>query len=209
MVDDKIKADDITPVVIENDKKYTFENLNKTKAIIAIIICVLLIIIAFLLKKPHVELIGDKVEKISYKSEFIDSGIVVKYYGKDITNKVVTIADINTSELGKYKIIYKIPYALGTYTYKRKAVVVDDMAPEITLTGDEEFKLSYNKGYNEPGYKATDNHDGDISDKVEIYEEIVNDDETDWHYKVSDTSGNSQEKIRKVYKVDEVKPVIE
>ena len=195
---------DLTPVII-----YKVDKINKTKVIGAILVFILIILACIIFKKPSVKLIGDKVEKISYKSEFVDSGLTVNYHGKDITSQVVLSSNINTNEIGEYEIKYKIPYMFGTYTYKRKALVVDDIAPEIILEGKEEDKISYNKEYKEPGYKAIDNYDGDITDKVQTYEETVNDGEKDMHYKVEDSSGNVKEKVRKIYIIDGVKPTIE
>ena len=204
MAKDNMNPKDLTPVII-----YKAAHLNKTKIIGALIIFVLVIMLFFLLKKPSVKLIGDKIEKVSYKSEFIDEGLTVKYFGKDITNQVVLSTNINTDELGEYEVKYKIPYIFGTYIYIRKATVVDDMAPEIILEGDQEYKISYNKKYNEPGYKAIDNYDGDITEKVEIILKVVNEGETDIYYKVTDSSGNVQEKKRQIYIIDGVKPTID
>ena len=204
MIKDNLNQKDLTPVVI-----YKTVHLNKTKVIGIFVALILILLLFFLLKKPSVTLIGDKVEKISYKSEFIDNGVTVKYHGKDITSKVVLSTNINTNELGEYEISYKIPYIFGTYTYKRKANVVDDMAPEIILEGEAEYKISYNKKYKEPGYKAIDNYDGDITERVTITPKIVNDGETDIYYKVTDSSGNVQEKKRQIYIVDGVKPILE
>ena len=208
MVQDRYNPNKLAPMVI----KKIHDNSMKldTKKIIIIIISIIVIFLMWLLlKKPSVTLIGDKVEKVSYKSEFIDSGIKAKYHGKDVTNTVVSSNNINTEELGEYEIEYKIPYMFGTYTYKRKAIVIDDKAPEITLEGDEECKVSLGKEFEEPGYKAIDNYDGDVTDKVEVTEEQINDEEKNIHYKVTDSSGNTQEKNRKVIYVDNVKPVIE
>lgn len=204
MQNDGLNENDLTPTII-----YKAEHINKNKVIGAIVVLILLIMVLFLLKKPSVTLIGDRVEKVSYRSEFVDSGITVKYFGKDITNKVVLSTNINTNELGEYEVKYKIPYILGTYTYKRKAIVIDDIAPEIVLEGGEEFKASYNKKYEEPGFKAIDNHDGDLTESVKFSFKIVNDGETDIIYKVTDASGNYQEKIRKVFLVDDIKPTID
>lgn len=207
MTRDGLKKEELFPI-ITGSAKDNFKKLNKSKLFIAIILILILILIFYVFKTPTVTLIGDRIEKIPYKSEFIDNGIIVKYHGKDITNTVVMSNNINTNELGEYKISYQIPYLFGTYTYNRKAIVIDNIAPEIALEGGEEYKLSYNKNYEEIGYKATDNHDGDITNKVEMWQEDVNDGEFDIHYKVSDESGNVQEKIRKIYKVDNVKPTI-
>lgn len=204
MPNDGLNQTDLAPTII-----YKAEHINKNKVISAIIIFILLMMAAMLFHKPSVTLIGDKVEKISYKSEFIDSGVKVKYYGKDITNKAVISTNINTNELGEYEVKYKIPYIFGTYTYTRKAIVVDNMAPEIILEGDEEYKVSYNQKYKEPGYKATDNYDGNLTENVKVSYKVINDGETDAIYKVTDSSGNVKEKVRKIYLVDDVKPTIE
>ena len=204
MSSDGLNEKDLTPTII-----YEVNHINKYKVIGTIIVLALIVMVCFLFRKPSVTLNGDKVEKVSYKSEFIDSGLTVKYYGKDITNQVVLSTNINTDELGEYEVKYKIPYILGTYVYKRKAIVVDNTAPEIILDGGEEFKVSYNKKYKEPGYKAIDNYDGDVTGNVKISFKIINDGETDVIYKVTDTAGNKQEKTRKIYLVDDIKPTIE
>ena len=51
--------------------------------------------------------------------------------------------------------------------------------------------------------------DGDITDKVETSKEEISDDEFHIIYKVEDTSGNKQEKTRRIFYVDDIKPVIE
>ena len=208
MVRDVYRPNRFTPMIIKQKHNY-IKHIDKKKIIIAIIICVILIIGWIILKKPSVTLIGDKIEKVAYKSEFIDSGVKVNYHGQDITNKVIASNNIDTNKLGEYKIEYKIPYMFGTYTYTRKALVVDNMPPEITLEAGEECKVSIGKEYEEPGYKAVDNYDGEITDKVEVSKEQISDDEIHVHYKVTDSSGNIQEKTRKVVFVDNVKPVIE
>ena len=198
MLKDGLKKEELFPVLAENQDS-NFKHLNKIKIIGILLIIPIIVLLFYIFKKPSVTLVGEKIEKISYKSAFIDSGITVKYHGQDITNKVVMSNNINTSELGEYTITYKIPYILGTYTYKRNAIVIDDMPPEITLRGDEEYKILRHKEYEEPGFKAIDNHDGDITDKVETWQEEINEDEMNIHYKVSDQTGNTQEKTRKVY----------
>lgn len=208
MVRDGFNKSDLTPMVL-NKMPNNFRHINKHKVIIAIAILIPILIAWILFEKPSVTLIGDKDEKIPYRSEFIDSGITVKYHGKDITDTVVETNNINTNELGEYKIEYKIPYMFGIYTYTRKAIVVDNMPPEITLQGDEECKVSFGSEFKEPGYKAIDNHDGDVTDKVEVSKEEISETEMHLHYKVTDSSGNTQEKIRRVFYVDNVKPVIE
>lgn len=205
MVREGFDSSNLVPIVYEsNFKKY----INKI-IIVIIIIFLLLLLLYFIFKRPTIIFNGDKIEKISYQNEFIDSGITVKYHGKDITDKVTSSNNVDTSKLGEYKIIYEIPYTFGTYTYTRKVMVVDDISPELILQGDQEYKLSYKKDYQEPGYQAIDNCDGDITDKVEITTNQISDTEMELNYKVEDSSGNKQEITRKVIIVDDIKPDME
>ena len=59
-----------------------------------------------------------------------------------------------------------------TYSYTdvltRTVEVVDKESPVITLTGDNEVLVCPGKEYEELGYKAEDNLDGDITNKVNI-----------------------------------------
>ena len=208
MVRDPSKPKELLPIITQKNTNDS-NVLGRKRLIIIAIILVILFMVWIIFKKPSVTLIGDKVEKVPYKSEFIDSGLTARYHGKDITSSVITSNNINTNELGEYKIEYKIPYMFGTYVYTRKAIVVDDKEPEITLEGDEDCKISYGSEFEEPGYKAIDNYDGDITDKVEISKEEIKEDEIHIHYKLTDSSGNTKEKIRRVFLVDNIKPVIE
>ena len=162
--------------------------------------------ITFLLEKPELQLNKDILIQLDSK----DVNIIPKttYHFHDITDKVEVVGKINLNKVGEYKINYKIPTIFGEYTKYQEVRVIDTISPEIVLNGKEECNLSYSKEYKEPGYKATDQHDGDLTKKVQIEKRVVNDQETDIAYKVSDSSGNVTEKIRKIYIIDDVAPVI-
>ena len=88
MVQDRHNPNKLAPMVIKKMHDNSIK-LGSKKIIIIIISIIVIFFMWLLLKKPSVTLIGDKVEKVSYKSEFIDSGIKAKYHGKDVTNTVV------------------------------------------------------------------------------------------------------------------------
>ena len=76
---------------------------------------------------------------------------------------------------------------------------IDTSAPVIELKGNQEVFLKPNTKYKEPGYIATDDQDGDITDKVEITREKVADKHYAVHYVVTDSAGNKSEVVtRKV-----------
>ncbi len=76
----------------------------------------------------------------------------------------------------------------------------DDKAPVITLIGDATIKLKVGETYKEPGAKATDDKDGDITSKI-ITTGSVNTNTPGTYtitYTVSDSSGNTTTVTRKV-----------
>ena len=79
--------------------------------------------------------------------------------------------------------------------------VVDKVKPVITLTGDLERTICPSTQYEEEGYSAADDYDGDITENVKI----VNSEEG-ITYEVSDSSGNTQSVFRKITKFDDEAP---
>lgn len=81
----------------------------------------------------------------------------------------------------------------------RKIKVVDNEKPQITLEG-EDVALEYGSGYVEPGFKATDNYDGDLTKKVAIKNTINNKKAGIYKvtYSVKDSSGNKFSTSRNV-----------
>ncbi len=77
---------------------------------------------------------------------------------------------------------------------------IDEEKPQITLQGYQNTVLMLNEPYVEPGYKAVDNIDGDLTDKV-VVEGSVNTAVPGTYsikYRVSDAVGNTAEVIRTV-----------
>lgn len=124
----------------------------------------------------------------SYK----EAGYNANFLWKDIGNRVEINNNVNTSKLGTYYVYYHVHYLWFDEVLKRKVVVVDRNSPVIELVGDT--SVSYNVGdqYKELGYKAVDNYDGDVTDKVET-ESNVNFNKAGTYYiryTVRDGSGN-------------------
>ncbi|MFA6327534.1 MAG: immunoglobulin-like domain-containing protein, partial [Bacilli bacterium] len=78
--------------------------------------------------------------------------------------------------------------------------IKDQEKPTLNLIGDSEIDLIQNTSYVELGATATDNIDGDISDKIIIIENINNSVLGTYFvsYSVSDSSGNKKTDTRKV-----------
>ena len=75
----------------------------------------------------------------------------------------------------------------------------DHTKPEIVLKGSTTMYLNIGAKYQEPGYTAIDNCDGDISDKVEVTGEVGSTAGTyQLTYKVSDNNNNQVEATRTI-----------
>ena len=124
--------------------------------------------------------------------EGIDPGIPVRTEG--------TVED---GRLGKHTITYSAQLRSLRASASRLVRVVDTQCPVITLTPDDPEDLLPGKPYKEAGYTATDNFDGDITDRVirEETEGLVT-------YSVLDSSGNPAYAEREIPVVDRTPPVI-
>lgn len=87
-------------------------------------------------------------------------------YDGDITDKVIrTVFD--------GIVTYSVKDNSGNETIITREIFYDDpIAPEIQLIGDSEIKIYEDEKYTEKGATATDNCDGDITDKIKISGEV-------------------------------------
>lgn len=122
---------------------------------------------------------------------------------KEVSKQVKITGKVNNKKLGNYTIKYEI--SNGIFHCQKKIIVhvVDEESPTLELVGEEEITVCPKKEYEEPGYQAQDNYDGDITDKV-IIEKLEN--EID--YTITDSSGNITKKKRIIHKEDKTSPVL-
>lgn len=196
-----------TKIIVHN--KHNNEK-NKNKKIFIIIIAIILIGIAsiYFFKIPFVKYQGNKTETVEYGKNYEDKGIKVYVRFKNISNQVVIENNVDLSKLGEYNIIYKVPY-LGKYkTYTRTVNVVDTEAPKIELKGDTNYQLQYGKEYEEPGFIAIDNYDGDVTKNVTVTKVEKDSNNYEEHYVVTDSAGNKADVVRNISIVDTTPPVI-
>lgn len=119
-------------------------------------------------KIPIIKYQGQNIETVEYGTTYEDKGIKVYARFKNISDQVIVENNVNLNQLGDYNITYKVPF-LGKYkTYTRTVKVVDTEAPKIELKGDSNYKLQYGKNYEEPGFTAIDNYDGDVTNNVTV-----------------------------------------
>ena len=182
---------------------------KKFLKIFAIILGVFIIVfgVTFLLEQPQLE-ITEQIYNIEAK---VDNHLTMPkttYHFMDITDKVEFAGTVDYTKIGQYEIEYKVPTIFGTYTKKQTINVVDTTPPEINLEGEEEYKQSYSKEYQEPGYTAIDIYDENLTQSVQVTQEQISETQINITYTVTDGSGNTTTKVRKVYIVDDIAPVI-
>jgi len=184
--------------------------MNKNKILVllfTIIVFITGIIINFDHKKLIFKLKGNNIVKLELNEEYEDSGFVLKLCHNKKCEKLeddyVSIKEnVDISKVGTYDVYYKLKY-IGDLVLKRKIEVVDTTNPVIELIGDNEVVICPNSIYEENGFVATDNYDGDITSNVKV-EKV----EDGYRYSVSDSSNNIVEVFRKIKYEDIIKPEI-
>lgn len=110
---------------------------------------------------------------------------------------------VDTSKVGTYSIQYSFQYRGKTYKKLRKVIVKEEEAPLIVLNGDMQVYLCPNQIYEEQGYEAKDNYDGDLTSRVEIIKK-----NNWWLYQVKDSSNNLFQITREFIHEDKEAPHI-
>ena len=126
-------------------------------------------------------------------------GRLINRKGKEI--KCTIDRNVDATKTGSYEIKVTAQYGKKTATPTIKVEVRDKKAPEITLNGDAEMTVEAGSEFSDPGYTATDNCDGDITDSVKVSGDKVDKDKAGKYtvtYEVSDSSGNKATATRVV-----------
>lgn len=114
------------------------------------------------------------------------TGTLLWKEGIPLENPDIRISgEVNPRVLGRYEVDYRLDF-LGCHAQARRRVtVVDTQCPVITLKEDPQDTPLRPGAYLEPGFTATDNYDGDITDRVICQQEkgVI-------RYAVVDSSGN-------------------
>lgn len=185
---------------------------KKTIGIIAGIggtLVLIVAIITFILLNFFVEIeLKQEQSTLEYGQEYKEEapkayvkGKLLFKKGKEIPCKQTGKVDQKT--VGKYEITYEAKKFIWEDRKKQTIEVVDTIAPEIVLNEIEGHYTLPNAEYEEEGFQATDNYDGDITDKVvrEIKDGKV-------YYSVKDSSGNAAEAVREILYNDPEGPVL-
>ena len=169
--------------------------LNKSGRVLVVVIGILLIVITilFVIPKKAFQVVLDK-DTFSL-GQNLEGNFKATNKKEDITANV-TFEGYDANKIGKQKV---------TFLWKDKKVVItikvqDQEAPVITLKGSPNMVISINEPFEDPGYEAKDNYDGDLTKEVKISGsvDIKKEGEYILTYSVKDNSGNKTIEKRNV-----------
>lgn len=135
-----------------------------------IIFVIFLVWFLFIDKNIYIKLNGDSIKNIDVFTEYEELGARAYYKSRLLSGKEITNININsevdTNKIGKYKVYYEVNYNKQHKVISRIVNVIDNEKPIIESM--DKINICPNKKLenNNYEYKATDNYDGDITDKV-------------------------------------------
>ncbi len=168
---------------------------------------IVLIACIVIFAKPKLVLKGADVMEIEVFGDFSDPGCKASFLFFNLSNKIVCQDNPSTSKVGEYEQEYRLSHFGREYAIYRTFRIVDKTPPAIQLHGDLEMTLSSIDFFEEQGYAAFDNYDGDLTSAVTASREY--DESTSTciiTYTVADSSGNAAHAQRRVSVQDVVPP---
>lgn len=151
--------------------------------------------------KPVITLTGEKSQNLCPNLEYIEEGYTaIDNYDNDITDKVKIKKE-------NEKITYTVTDSSGnTSSVVRNTNRIDKESPKITLKGATNYYITVGTKYEDPGYSANDNCEGDLTEKVKVEGSIDINTAGRYNitYKVEDSKKNSATVTRIVTVSNEV-----
>ena len=146
--------------------------------------------------QPYFCLKGKTQLQISYQDEYQELGYIARTMFVNQKDQVqIKKVKISQNE-------YQIQYTFQNLQLKRNIKVVDDVKPEIKIVGEPELVLLEGEAYQELGYQAIDEIDGDLTKQVEIKKQKLQNKDYQIIYAVEDHAHNKTQCIRKVKVVE-------
>ena len=190
----------------------TLQYINKRKKnviyrnILIYLVIALILLVINNYSYPELKLLGKKEINLSLNEKYIDPGYKIVPNNKKY--KVVIDNNIDENKTGSYEVKYSLQVKNKIINKVRKVNVIDNISPKITLKGSNNIKLYESSDYEEPGFIAFDNYDGDITKNV-IVQNDIKEEIGDYKitYIVEDSSGNKTMVTRNVKILDKEKNI--
>ena len=154
-----------------------------------------------------VTLVGEQEVFLEFGETFSEPGATAQFWTTDGSEKqyvdVRVKGEVDEEKVGTYELVYSASHKGVSDKQIRKVHVTDSVFPQITLKGDPTRLTPYGEQYQEEGFTATDNYDGDLTDRV-----IRHETDKTVTYTVTDTAGNTTTVTREIKYGDSVEPEI-
>ena len=165
---------------------------------------------------PVITLKGEQSVTIKVGENYEDAGATANDdVDGDITQSIEITGMIITGAPGVYTLTFNVKDNSGNAATPvvRTVRVVDEVAPVITLKGEQSVTIKVGENYEDAGATANDDVDGDITQSIEITGLIIKGTPGIYTltFKVKDKSGNAAAPVVRTVRVrvvDEVAPVI-
>lgn len=154
------------------------------------------------------QLKGEENMVLTLGEAFADPGFDAKIFGQNASWNVTTTGSVDTNKPGTYTIQYAWDGNQWSPPQTRTVEVKDITIPKIELKGEKSVVVLTGSSYNEEGYTATDNYDGDLSSQVKVEGSVDTSKEGNYEltYSVTDSSGN-QGKVTRYITVAKTSPL--
>ena len=153
---------------------------------------------------PQITLKGDKTVVLEYPNKYVEKGYKAKFLGKDISNKVKVSGKVNHKKIGTYKVNYSVKNGIFKNKVVRTVLVKDTKKPVIDID-KKDIYLCPGDTFVPDKLVATDNYDGDLSNKIKT---VISKEKDMVTYSVSDSSNNTREIVKKIFYKDITGPEI-
>lgn len=152
---------------------------------------------------------GEEVCEVAAHSEYVDAGATAMRGSEDLTSLIVVDGEVDTTTPGTYTLTYRLAWREKEYSMQRTVIVKDMTAPALVLLGETKITVGKRELFEEPGFTAIDQCDGDLTANVTVSEMMETEDTLRLTYTVTDGAGNTAQVVRTVYIRDTVPPTLQ
>lgn len=156
----------------------------------------------------NLELHGAEKVVLEFGEAYVEPGATATFFGTHLLKDGLSVdvkieGEVDASRVGVYQIRYSASHERWQEERIRTVEIVDTVAPMIWLAETPGSYVIPGQQYQEEGFMARDNYDGDLTDvvtKIVLNDRII--------YSVEDSSGNKTEVIREIVYYDPIPPEI-
>ena len=199
---------------MQERKKHRLNRRGKTLfgALLAVLVLiltgtVLLLVSRYGSGRTEIRLNGEEKTVLGYgKEQYVERGATAVFHGKLFSSNIQLPVEIKNqpgadAKPGVYQVVYTASYH-GEYTSEKiRTVTIRDVTPpELVLLGESSLDLEAGEAYEEAGFRATDDCDGDLSALVTVSGTVDSGTPGTYSisYKISDKAGNTMALSRQV-----------